>query len=110
MKERVFTVTKEDFDVQVFRSGGKGGQNQNKVSSGVRIVHRASGAKAESREYRDQPQNKKAAFRRLVETPAFKTWLRIETSKAMLSTIQKRRIEKEVEEWMDEKYLKVESF
>jgi protein subunit release factor B len=67
-KMLLFSVTKKDLDVQTFRSGGKGGQNQNKVESGVRIIHRASGAVGESREYRDQPQNKKAAFQRMIKT------------------------------------------
>ena len=52
MKELLFSITKDDFRVDTFRSGGKGGQNQNKVESGVRIVHVASGAIGESREQR----------------------------------------------------------
>lgn len=42
MKEKVllFSVTIKDCEVQTFRSGGKGGQNVNKVESGVRIIHR----------------------------------------------------------------------
>ncbi len=43
-KQILFSVAEKDFDVQTFRSGGPGGQNQNKVESGVRIVHRTSGA------------------------------------------------------------------
>ncbi len=49
-KKLLFSITKDDFTVQTFRSGGKGGQNQNKVESGVRIIHPASGAIGESRE------------------------------------------------------------
>lgn len=109
-KELIFSITKNDFDVQTFRSGGKGGQNQNKVESGVRIIHRASGAVGESREYRDQPQNKKAAFRRLVESAKFKTWLKIETAKQSLSLLERRKIEKQVDDWMAEEYLKIETY
>ena len=74
-REKLFSVTLADCDVQHFRSGGKGGQNQNKRDTGTRIIHRASGAVGESREERSQLQNKKAAFRRMTETGKFKVWL-----------------------------------
>jgi hypothetical protein len=74
-KELAFSVTLKDCDVQTFRAGGKGGQNQNKRDTGVRIVHRASGAVGESREERSQLQNKKNAWRRLCEHPKFKIWV-----------------------------------
>jgi protein subunit release factor B len=37
-RKLVFSVTSKDLNIQTFRSGGKGGQNQNKVNSGVRII------------------------------------------------------------------------
>ncbi len=74
--ELAFSVTLDDCEVQTFRSGGKGGQHQNKTSSGVRVIHHDSGARGESREYRSQLQNKRAAFRRMVETTAFQTYIR----------------------------------
>ena len=43
-KRLLFSVTKNDFDIQTFRSGGKGGKNVNKVETGVRVIHRDSGA------------------------------------------------------------------
>lgn len=58
--------TRKDFRVDTFRAGGKGGQNQNKVESGVRITDLITGISCESREHRDQPQNKNAAFQRLI--------------------------------------------
>lgn len=73
-KKLLFSVTTKDFDVQTFCTGGKGGQNQNRRKMGVRIVHRESGATGEGREYREQPQNKHAAFMRLLETKEWKTW------------------------------------
>jgi hypothetical protein len=75
-KTPILSVTLKDCDVQTFRSGGPGGQNQNKRDTGVRIVHRASGAVGESREQRSQYQNKRAAFKRMTETKEFKLWLR----------------------------------
>ena len=70
----LFSVTKDDFDVQTFRAGGKGGQHQNKTESGVRIVHRASGAVGEARDDRSQHANKKLALRRLLDTPRWRMW------------------------------------
>ena len=72
----LFTTTIKDCEIQTFRSGGKGGQNQNKVESGVRIIHHPSGARGESREHRDQLHNKRAAFKRMGETKEFKSWAR----------------------------------
>jgi len=74
-KKLLFSVTKKDFDIQTFRCGGHGGQKVNKTSSGVRIIHRESGAVGESREERSQYQNKKLAFQRLVKDVKFKVWL-----------------------------------
>jgi protein subunit release factor B len=79
----IVTVTKKDLIRQTFRSGGKGGQNQNKVESGVRLIHEPSGARAEGREYRDQPKNERAAFERLVATKEFQQWLKIETARRL---------------------------
>ena len=80
-KKLLFSVTKKDFEVQTFRSGGPGGQNQNKVNSGVRIIHRASGATGEARDSRHQLQNKKSAFLRLTNSKTFKTWMRAEIAR-----------------------------
>jgi len=74
-------VTIHDCEVQHFRSGGKGGQNQNKRDTGARVIHHPSGARGESREERSQLQNKRAAFLRMVNSPAFQLWLRIETGR-----------------------------
>src|SRR4030042_4896521 len=97
MKELIFSVTKNDFDVQTFRSGGKGGQHQNKTESGVRIVHRESGAVGEGRTERSQHQNKKYAFRRLVESGKFKVWLK----RKIYEVGNKIKLEEEVEKMVD---------
>lgn len=52
-------------DVQTFRAGGKGGQHQNTTDSGVRLVHRPSGLRVESRSHRSQHRNRQAALARL---------------------------------------------
>jgi protein subunit release factor B len=103
-KELLFSVTKKDFDVQVFRSGGKGGQNQNKVSSGVRIVHRDSGAVGESRRERSQLQNKRLALQHLVANPKFRIWI----NKKTWEVINKKSLEKKIEEQTKDENLKIE--
>lgn len=106
-KQLLFSVTKKDFDVQTFRSGGPGGQNQNKVESGVRIVHRPSGAAGESREHRDRPHNKKAAFRRLIATDTFKAWQRIQIAARVKGTAY---IDRKVALAMRPENIKVETY
>ena len=81
-REKLLSLSKKDFIVQTFRAGGKGGQKQNKTSSGVRILHQESGSVGESREERSQHQNKKIAFNRLVNSKSFQKWLRIEVSRS----------------------------
>lgn len=80
-KQKIFSITMADCDVDTFRSGGKGGQNVNKVNSGVRITHRASGAVGKATDERDQPVNKKLAFKRMTETKEFQNWLKIELAR-----------------------------
>ncbi|MCE2397843.1 MAG: peptide chain release factor-like protein [Gemmatimonadetes bacterium] len=53
--------------VDTFRSGGKGGQHQNKVESGVRLTHRPTGISVASRAHRSQHGNRREALRRLRE-------------------------------------------
>lgn len=69
------SVTLKDCEVQHFRSGGKGGQNQNKRDTGTRIIHRPSGAVGEARDERSQLQNKRLAFQRMVNSQKFRIWV-----------------------------------
>lgn len=103
-KEYVFSLTKKDFEIQTFRSGGKGGQHQNKTSSGVRIIHKDSGARGESRESRQQHSNREIAFKRLVETDTFQKWLKIRVSEVVTG----ETIDDKVERDMHETNLKIE--
>lgn len=76
MRELVETITIKDCVVQTFRAGGKGGSNQNKRDTGVRVIHPPSGAVGECREERKQLQNKRKAFLRMAKSRAFQAWIR----------------------------------
>lgn len=75
-REILFSVTTSNgLVVETFRSGGKGGQNVNKVETGARIKHPESGAIGESTEERGQLLNKRIALKRMAATPQFKWWV-----------------------------------
>ncbi len=93
-REHMFSVTKKDLQVQTFRCGGKGGQHQNKTSSGIRIIHKASGARGESREERHQHQNKKIALKRLTETDKFKLWVKIKMGEILTGETLGEKVER----------------
>jgi peptide chain release factor 2 len=71
-----------------FRSGGPGGQHQNKTESGVRYTHIPSGISAESRSERSQHKNDDMAMKML---------------KAKLYRIEEQKRKAEVEKQYDEK-------
>lgn len=97
-RELLFSLTKKDFKVDTFRSGGKGGQHQNTKDSGVRITHLESGATGESRDERSQAQNRKKAFDRLVASNKFQLWHKRKSFEIMGLMKTKEQIEKEVDE------------
>lgn len=100
-REHVLRVTIKDCEVQTFRAGGKGGQNQNKRDTGVRIIHHPSGAVGESREERSQIQNKRKAFRKMAESVKFGKWVHQMHNKI-------RSIDDVVDDMMAEENLKIE--
>lgn len=110
MARLLFSLTKKDFELQTFRCSGKGGQNVNKVETGVRIIHPASGARAECCEQRYQHQNKVLAFKKLLETPVFKAWHKIECAKHLGNWVEKdrRTVDEVVDDLMRPEYLKIE--
>lgn len=96
-RQLLLSVTLDDCRVDTFRAGGPGGQNQNKVNSGVRIVHPPSGSVGESREHRSQLQNKKAAFRRMVDHPKFRFWLASERARVATGKTAEERVAEQLQ-------------
>jgi len=104
MKEKLFSVTLKDCEVIPYKGSGSGGQKKNKTSSAIQIKHLASGASAQCEEHREQSLNKKAAFKKMIQTDKFKTWIRIEAARKTGELID---IEKKVDEEM--KNVKIET-
>lgn len=60
-------ATDGEYRIEKFHCGGKGGQNVNKVETGVRIVHIPTGIVTQSTEERSQLQNRQRAMERMRE-------------------------------------------
>lgn len=104
-KRLLFSVTTADCDEQHFTVGGHGGAGKDTSNTGVRFLHRASGAVGECREERSQKANRRKAWERLAAHQKFKAWHKLETAKRLgLPSIDDL-----VEAAMDPKNLRIES-
>ena len=100
-KQKIITVTRDDCEWQYFTVGGHGGSGKDTSNTGVRVKHPPSGAVGEARESRSQGQNRRAAWRRMAESAAFRAWARTLTTDI-------KKVTEQVESAMDPKNLKVE--
>ncbi len=62
IKEAEFELDHNELEITTCRSGGKGGQNVNKLETAVRVVHLPSGIQVRCEEQRTQHQNKQRAL------------------------------------------------
>ena len=103
MKELLFSVTKNDLEVDWFSGTGCGGQYRNKHQNCCRIRHKDSGAIATGQSQRDRVSNLKEAMENLTKSPKFKAWVKVRVGEV---TGEKADIEAEVDRAM--RHLKFE--
>lgn len=107
VKEKLFSLTRDDFKWDYFRGSGPGGQKKQKTSSACRCTHVESGAVGVSQEERFQHLNRRIAFKKCTEDPKFKNWIRLTAAAMSRGYIS---LEQRVHEMMRPENIKIEYY
>jgi protein subunit release factor B len=104
-------VRESDLKESFIRSGGKGGQNVNKVATCVRIKHLPSGIEVRCQKERSQALNRFLARRRLLDKIENKIVGRVSAAQAKIAKLRRqkrRRSRRAKEKMLSAKHIKAE--
>lgn len=104
MKKLLFTIDKNDFEINYFSGKGSGGQHRNKHKNCIRLKHKDSGAMSTGQSSKSRRQNLKEALHNIVENGKFKMW----HSQKVREVIDGITIEEKVDEMLKPENLKIE--
>lgn len=94
--EKIEEIPDKDLKIDTYRSGGKGGQNVNKLETAVRITHIPTGITASSQMERTQHKNKEIAYELLISK------LNFEKEKENKERIEDLKGEKKETSWANQ--------
>lgn len=113
MREELFSIGPDDFEVTWFSGTGAGGQYRNKHQNCCRIKHKETGVIGTGQSNRNQEANKKEAFMNVYNNPTFQLYLQRRINEALseesiddIVDREMRNVKVEVREdgkWVEEK-------
>lgn len=96
LEDKIEDINEKDLRIDTYRSGGKGGQNVNKLETAVRITHIPTGISASSQMERTQHKNKEIAYDLLLAK------LNFEKEKENKEKIEELKGEKKETSWANQ--------
>lgn len=113
MREKLFSIGPDDFEVTWFSGTGAGGQYRNKHQNCCRIKHKETEVIGTGQSNRNQEANKKEAFMNVYNNPTFQLYLQRRINEALseesiddIVDREMRNVKVEVREdgkWVEEK-------